>query len=72
MEIKPIRNAKDHDRGLREIERLWGSARRTPHGDRLEVMIALVMNERTMRLTCRIRSTLYGSVWNNRDWISMR
>jgi len=42
MEIKPIRNAKDHEIALREIERLWGSAKRTPDGDRLEVLIALV------------------------------
>ena len=42
MEIRPIRNAKDHDRALREIERLWGSAAGTPQGDRLEVLTALV------------------------------
>jgi HTH-type transcriptional regulator/antitoxin HigA len=42
MEIKPIRNAKDHDRALRAIERLWRAAKGTPKGDRLEVLIALV------------------------------
>jgi HTH-type transcriptional regulator/antitoxin HigA len=42
MEIKPIRNAKDHDRALREVERLWGAARGSLQGDRLEVLIALV------------------------------
>jgi HTH-type transcriptional regulator/antitoxin HigA len=42
MEIKPIRNARDHDHVLREIERLWGRAKGTRSGDRLEVLIALV------------------------------
>ena len=42
MEIKPIRNARDHDRGLREIERLWGTPRGTRESDRLEVLMALV------------------------------
>ncbi len=42
MEIKPIRNAKDHDRALREIERLWETPRGTREGDRLEVLMALV------------------------------
>jgi len=42
MEIKPIRNDRDHDRALREIERLWGAAVGTPKGDRLDVLLALV------------------------------
>jgi HTH-type transcriptional regulator/antitoxin HigA len=42
MQIKPIRNAKDQDRALREIERLWGAAKGSLQGDRLEVLIALV------------------------------
>jgi len=42
MEIKPIRNARDHDRALREIERLWGTPRGTRESDRLEVLMALV------------------------------
>ena len=42
MVIKPIRNARDHDRALREIEHLWGSRRGTPKGDRLDVFLALV------------------------------
>jgi HTH-type transcriptional regulator/antitoxin HigA len=42
MEIKPIKNNQDHDRALREIERLWGSAEGTPRGDRLEILISLV------------------------------
>ena len=42
MEIKPIRNARDHDRALREIKRLWGAPRGTRESDRLEVLMALV------------------------------
>jgi HTH-type transcriptional regulator/antitoxin HigA len=41
MEIKPIKNRKDHDQALREIERLWGARQGTPEGDRLEVLITL-------------------------------
>ena len=42
MEIKPIRNTKDHDRTLREIEKLWGCAKGSAQGDRLDVLVALV------------------------------
>lgn len=41
MGIKPIRNARDHDKALREIEALWGAPEGSPRGDRLEVLIAL-------------------------------
>jgi len=42
MEIKPIRNARDHRRALREIEHLWGAGKGTRRGDHLDVLIALV------------------------------
>jgi len=42
MGSKPIKNDQDHDKALREIERLWNAAAGTPRGDRLEVLIALV------------------------------
>lgn len=42
MGIKPIRNERDHEAALREIERLWGAADRTRKGDRLDVLVALV------------------------------
>jgi HTH-type transcriptional regulator/antitoxin HigA len=42
MAIKPIRNVSDHDKALREIERLWGSPQGSPKGDKLDVLIALV------------------------------
>jgi HTH-type transcriptional regulator/antitoxin HigA len=41
MEIKPIRNDRDHEEALREIERLWRSKPGTPKGDRLDILIAL-------------------------------
>lgn len=43
MNIKPIRNAKDHARALREIEALWEGVRPgTPDGDRFEVLSTLI------------------------------
>ncbi|HEY7336325.1 MAG TPA: transcriptional regulator [Bryobacteraceae bacterium] len=42
MEIRPIRDDHDHDRALREIERLWGAAEGTARGDRLDVLVSLV------------------------------
>jgi HTH-type transcriptional regulator/antitoxin HigA len=42
MGIKPIRNERDHEAALREIEKLWGAADRTRKGDRLDVLVALV------------------------------
>jgi HTH-type transcriptional regulator / antitoxin HigA len=42
MEIRPIRNEADHERALREIERLWGAKEGTPEGDRLDVLTTLV------------------------------
>jgi HTH-type transcriptional regulator/antitoxin HigA len=42
MEIKPIRTKSDHERALREIERLWGAKAQTRDGDRLDVLATLV------------------------------
>jgi len=42
MGIKPIRNDKDHDLALREIERLWGASKGTSKGDRLDILLTLV------------------------------
>lgn len=42
MAIKPIRSANEHDKALREIERLWGSPPDSPNGDKLDVLVALV------------------------------
>jgi len=42
MEIKPIRTNADHERALREIQRLWGAKEGTADGDRLDVLATLV------------------------------
>jgi HTH-type transcriptional regulator/antitoxin HigA len=42
MKIKPIRTDADHERALREIERLWGAKEETPEGDALDVLVTLV------------------------------
>ena len=74
MEIRPIRNAKDHDRALREIEKLWGCAQGSAQGDRLEVLVALVeAYERAhYPIDPPARLMPYGSVWNNKAWINAR
>lgn len=41
-ELKPIRSEEEHAAALEEIERLWGAARGTPEGDRLDVLATLV------------------------------
>ena len=42
MDIRPIRNDKDHRAALGEIESLWGARQGTPEGDKLDVLVALV------------------------------
>ena len=42
MELRPIKTDADHLAALREIERLWGAAEGTAHGDRLEILATLV------------------------------
>jgi HTH-type transcriptional regulator/antitoxin HigA len=42
MDIRPIRNDRDHKAALAEIERLWGAAIGTPDGDKLDVLVTLV------------------------------
>jgi HTH-type transcriptional regulator/antitoxin HigA len=42
MEIKPIRSNADHERALREIQRLWGAKEGTAEGDKLDVLVTLV------------------------------
>lgn len=41
-DLKPIRNDRDHDKALKEINRLWGAKRGTPAGDRFEILGLLV------------------------------
>jgi len=40
--IAPIRDEAGHQEALAEIERLWGAAKGTTKGDRLDVLMALV------------------------------
>jgi len=40
--IKPIRNKRDYEAALAELERLWGSKSGTPAGDRLDVLATLI------------------------------
>ena len=42
MELKPIRNKKQHQAALKEIEALWNAKDGTPESDRLEVRALLV------------------------------
>jgi HTH-type transcriptional regulator / antitoxin HigA len=40
--LKPIRNKKDHEAALKEVERLWGAKLGTEEGDRLDVLATLI------------------------------
>jgi HTH-type transcriptional regulator/antitoxin HigA len=42
MEIKPVRNAKEHKAALAEVERLWDAKPGTSEHDRLEVLVTLI------------------------------
>ena len=42
MGIRPIRSDKDHAEALKEIDRLWGAPKRTPKGEKLDVLLTLV------------------------------
>ena len=42
MDIAPIKTKRDHQRALKEIERLMTAKRNTPEGDRLDVLVTLV------------------------------
>jgi HTH-type transcriptional regulator / antitoxin HigA len=42
VEIKPIKNTRDYQRALKEIEGLMHAKRKTPEGDRLDVLVVLV------------------------------
>ena len=42
MDIKPIKNERDHRKALKEIDRLMDTRPNTPEGDRLDVLVTLV------------------------------
>ena len=41
-DLKPIRNMKDYERALGEVEVLWGAKAGTPKGDRLDILATLI------------------------------
>ena len=43
MDIKPIKTDEDHREALKEIERLWNAPVGTPEGDRLDILVTLVV-----------------------------
>jgi HTH-type transcriptional regulator/antitoxin HigA len=49
MNIRPIRNDKDHRAALAEIESCWGAAEGTEKGDRLDVLVTLVESYEAQR-----------------------
>ncbi len=42
MDIHPIKNEKNYEKALAEIERLWGADEGTKDGDKLDVLLVLV------------------------------
>lgn len=42
MELRPIRNKREHQVALKEAEKLWNAAEGSPEADRLEVLILLI------------------------------
>ena len=42
MEIKPIKNERDYQKALKEIDSLMDARPNTPQGDRLDVLVTLV------------------------------
>ena len=42
MEIKPIKNERDYQKALKEIDSLMDARPNTPAGDRLDVLVTLV------------------------------
>src|SRR4030088_1289999 len=42
MEIAPIKNRRDYQRALKDIEGLMSAKRNSPEGDRLDVLVTLV------------------------------
>jgi HTH-type transcriptional regulator/antitoxin HigA len=43
MDINPIKTDADHKEALKEIDRLWNAAEGSPEGDRLDVLVTLVV-----------------------------
>ncbi len=43
MNITPIKNKRDYRRALKEIENLMNARRGTPEGDRLDVLVMVLV-----------------------------
>ncbi len=41
MDIQPIKNEKNYDKALAEIEALWGAEEGTEKGDKLDILLVL-------------------------------
>jgi HTH-type transcriptional regulator/antitoxin HigA len=41
-EVRPIRNKRDYEAALKEVERIWGAKTGTRDGDRLDVLATLI------------------------------
>jgi HTH-type transcriptional regulator / antitoxin HigA len=41
-EMKPIGNEQDHEIALADVAALWGAARGTPEGDRLDLLATMI------------------------------
>ncbi len=41
MDIQPIKNEKDYDKALAEIEIIWGADEGTEEGDKLDILLVL-------------------------------
>jgi HTH-type transcriptional regulator/antitoxin HigA len=42
MEIKPVKNERDYDLGLRRVEALWDAAEGSAESDEMEVLVTLI------------------------------
>jgi HTH-type transcriptional regulator/antitoxin HigA len=42
VSVRPIKNKKDYNAAISEVERLWGSDPNTPRGDKLDILLDLV------------------------------
>ena len=41
-DLRPIRNQRDYDHALAEVEQLWGAKAGTAKGDRLDILATLI------------------------------
>src|SRR5438552_554081 len=61
MQIRPVRNDKDHRTALAEIEKLWRAPVGTPEGDKLDVLVTLARTSVHDRQIRRVKIILAGN-----------